>query len=221
MSSEANMIKIFVEYLIAHGYPESSILVEYKFGKGYCVDIAVVDQKQNIPLQIFELKSYKKDANRIKSGIDQLKTSRSALKGDDVEAYLVFPKEQSPFFEIINIDKIGNIVDVVNNNDDNGREYIELNYNGQRSKRIYRYAERVKRKEKVVIDEIKIISLIFGALVLVTIVLSKIGFFQINKFDITLIAYSIGLLWMPYASELTVLGIKFKRSTNDRNEKTQ
>jgi hypothetical protein len=216
MFSETNMTNKFVEYLVAHGYPRDSIFVEYRIDKWCHADIAIVDPKQNILTEIFELKSRKKDAGQIKFGIKQLKACRSALKDDDIAAHLVFPKEQPPYFEIINIDKIGDVAEAVHGNND---DYIELNYDDQRGKRISRCAERAKRKERGLVDRFKVISWVFGVVLLIAIVCSKVGLFQINKFDIILIGYSIGLILVPYAAVIKFCGIEFKRFANDNESK--
>lgn len=53
---EKNLIENLKQYLISHGYPENSIITEYKLGK-YRADLVVIDNETNSPMQLFELKS--------------------------------------------------------------------------------------------------------------------------------------------------------------------
>ncbi|MCK5708754.1 MAG: hypothetical protein KAI43_13990 [Candidatus Aureabacteria bacterium] len=57
MELEKNTFEALVNYLKSHGYPESSLAIEYKAGKRYRIDLAIIDPETNIPIQIFEIKS--------------------------------------------------------------------------------------------------------------------------------------------------------------------
>ena len=58
--TERNLIIRLKNYLLKHGYPEESILIEYKIGR-YRADLVVIDTQTNIPIQIFELKARKNE----------------------------------------------------------------------------------------------------------------------------------------------------------------
>ena len=88
------------EYLISHGYPEKSIVTEYKVGM-FRVDLAVIDLTTNLPAQIFEIK-----ARDEKKGRDFLKRIDQELKYSDVLYYLVFPSNNQIGIKIKSLDDI-------------------------------------------------------------------------------------------------------------------
>ena len=98
MQLERYTAEKLIKYLKAHGYPESSIAVEYQLDGRYMVDIAILDMNKNIPIQLFEIKS-KKSPEMIKIGKEQLRKHFSFLKNKNIPTYLVFPKDEEPFFD--------------------------------------------------------------------------------------------------------------------------
>ena len=70
--TERNLIIRLKNYLLKHGYPEESILIEYKIGR-YRADLVVIDTQTNIPIQIFELKA-RKNEQSIQMGKRQLES---------------------------------------------------------------------------------------------------------------------------------------------------
>ena len=55
--AEDDTIQKLADYLQARGYPENSLLLNYKSDK-YRADLVVVDEKTQTPLQFFILKSH-------------------------------------------------------------------------------------------------------------------------------------------------------------------
>jgi len=205
MPLEIELIKTFIQYLKDNGYPEESIGIEYIVNKNYRIDIAILDQKQNIPIQIFEVKT-NKNKRSIENGKMQLERCRSLLKDNNIPAYIVFSKSEPPYFEVINIDKISD------------EDFIIFDYKSHRNKRLYEVAENVKKEKEKVIDSFKILFYVLSIIVFCIGVLSKIGFFKISIEDLTIIAFSIGLLLIPYASKIKILGIEFERLTGNKEK---
>lgn len=217
MNSEWDTIKHFIKYLKEHGYPEDSIITEYPIGSAdqmIRIDIAILDKKQNIFIQLFELK-LTKEKYSIERGIAQLRTYRSILKDENIPSFLVFPKETSPYFEIIDIDskKIAESIEYVRTD---GEEYIELNYVPQRNMRVYTYTQRAKQEKDDAIGRFKWMCLIFSAIMLLLGVLTSIiDCFKIRSAGLALIGFSVVLFLVPYASKIKWLGFEYERLRND------
>jgi len=143
----------FIEYLKVHGYPEDSIGVEYYIGKCCRADIAILEQERNIPIQLFELK-INKSKRSIEAGISQLNRCRTILNDEKIPAYLIFPKNEKLYFEVLDINKIrnnnlesfDNFYENISNNslEDKNNEFLVFNYQGQRTKRLYDVIENKK-----------------------------------------------------------------------------
>jgi molybdopterin-guanine dinucleotide biosynthesis protein A len=98
METEKDTLNALLGYLEQHGYPKDSLALEYKAGN-FRVDLAVIDPKTDILIQIFEIKN-KKDEQAINDARLRLKSILTALKSSGIPAYLVFPKDTPPFFEV-------------------------------------------------------------------------------------------------------------------------
>jgi len=205
--TEMEMATRFIEYLTKkRGYPQDSIATEYKIGNKWSADIAILEPKTGIPIQLFELKRYAQDSNVVEHGINQLKRYRSGLKNKNIPLYLVFSKNTEPFFNIRNIENIG--------------EEAILNYNGSRVAGLSEEKKIIKQEQKDDIKKYFRTYLFFGVLLLVFIGLSKILPFKIETNDVIIIGIVAVLLLVytiPYIKiKLESLGIEFGKS----NEKS-
>jgi len=88
-----------IEYLLAHGYPEESLAIEFPIGGKYRADIAVVDPTSRLPVAILELKRYDDERSR-SLGRQQLDKFLKALGTQSVQTYLVWTTNEPPYFEI-------------------------------------------------------------------------------------------------------------------------
>jgi len=104
-------------YLISHGYPEKSIVTEYKVGM-FRVDLAVIDLTTNLPAQIFEIKA-RDEADVIKKGRDFLKRIDQELKDYDVLYYLVVPSNNQIGIKIKSLDVVKDTSEFIPNYKDN------------------------------------------------------------------------------------------------------
>ena len=100
-TAEKDTLQSFINYLMERGYPENSLLTNYKIGK-YRADLVIIDPETNNPLQIFEFKAKKTQQsqlngkNRIKNYIFEL-----SKVNPDAIGYLIFTSDAEPYFEII------------------------------------------------------------------------------------------------------------------------
>ena len=62
MEREESTLHRLIDYLLAHGYPEESLAIEFPIGRRFRADIAVVDPRTRLPVAIFELKRYPMNA---------------------------------------------------------------------------------------------------------------------------------------------------------------
>ncbi len=191
----------FIDYLIMHGYPESSIAVEYEIGKNTRVDIAILDTKTNLPIQLFELKS-RKNQQMIEMGKRQISKYKQLLGNKNIPTYLVFPESIKPYFSILDI-----------SDTENENTMSSLNYKGQKNSRIAEEVREIKHKKERTIDNFKIICWILAVIVLFIALLNKYCSFNISAIDLTLLGLIIGLVLIPFASKLKILGVEFERLT--------
>lgn len=210
MELEKDVILKLINYLKEHGYPENSFALEYRIpGTNYRADLVVIDPKTNIPLMMFELKS-RKNKEFISRGRDQLNKYLSSLPDNSIPAYLVFPKESEPFFEIINVHKP---------DDDTDRNDISnFNFKAIRTSVLSEKAKKAEDKKKAEIDNFLKVSWLLAFLVLILLVIKKLANFTLDTVDITLIGSILALILIPFASKIKFLGIEFERINKAKSE---
>lgn len=204
--------KIFMDYLKDHGYPENSINAEYQVGEHTRVDIVILDPDTKTPIQIFEIKKNKTD-NMIKFGKGQIQKAKALLKAADIPAYLVFPSNDEPYFEVMEVKKDTDETNNKSENDEKKENTLVLNYPGQKNARLSKVAVDYKEKQKKVIDYFKISSWILAGCIFILGLLSKLKIIEITATDLTLIGAIIALILIPFSSKLKFLGIEFERLT--------
>lgn len=212
MDSERDITKRFIDFLKERGYPENAIIRDYIIGQNYHADVAILSQKKNRPIQIFELKSRKNDRS-IQSGITTLKKVRSILEDEHIPAYIIFSEEKSQYVEVIDLD---NPQEIIIANGDSKKEYSIFDYQSHENKLIPRLTEMKIQEKKETIDTFQYVSTGLGVIVLILVVCLKFGCFKIDSTDLVLIAYSIGLFLAPFASKIKMLGIEFERLSKDK-----
>ncbi len=210
MELERDTLTRLIQYLKDHGYPEDSFAVEYQVGR-YRADLVIIDPKTKIPLIIFEIKS-QKNKNTIDFGKNQLTKLSSNIKGD-IPLYLVFPKNEEPYFEIEKIvikdDNIAIEKDV---------PITSLQYKYQRNSRISEKTNEKENDKVEAIDKLSIVCWILGSFVLILAIVNKFTQFNLEATDISLLGVSIGLFIIPFASKIKILGMEFERLKKDKNE---
>ena len=208
---EPNTLKSLIMYLMEHGYPESSLSIEYPIGK-YRVDLAIVDPDIKEPVAIFEVKSRRTQQSE-KYGKTQIKSYLKALKKTSVPAYLVFGSDGTPPIEI---QRISFEDEVVQNIDRKfSAESIPDFTTLIKSKRNVKIAETTNERKEI-IDLFFIVCWICGTVIAI-LLLSKV---QLSGSDLILLGGVIGLILLPFASKFKFLGLEFERlAKEDKSNK--
>ncbi len=203
---EKNLIENLKQYLIRHGYPENSMIAEYKLGK-YRADLVVIDIETNSPMQLFELKSNNNKRN-VDMGRQQLsKFLQEARKlNADVIGYLVFPNDNSPFFKIINPET-----------ESTKKDNFDLNYQDQIVRSRSAKTEIIKTKKVETVDEFKKKINILLEVLSIIFVLDVLEILNLNNIHLYLILIMILLYVLPYYEEIKIFNFELKKKQSDNN----
>lgn len=158
---------------------------------------------------IFELKS-RKSKEFIRIGKRQLRDYLHSLPDNTIPAYLVFPKEDDPYFEVLNINP---------NKDSEELENIEhIDYGSQRIARLSEKAKEAEIEKKGVIDKFQWVAWALAFLITALLVSKKMFGFSLDATDLTLIGGVIGLIMIPFAGKIKFIGIEFERLNKAKNQ---
>lgn len=213
MQLERETTTQFVKYLKEHGYPEKSIAIEFRIGPNSIVDVAILDLEKNIPIQIFEIKSIKNDAT-IKQGTRQLKRYLESLGDRSVPAYLVFPSQSHPYFEVQNVSQDIETIGIMDSD-----TISILNYHAQRNSRIAELANKVEDKKKKEVDRFGMTCIAIAVTIGLSWGIARFFSFEITATDLSIWGGIIVLILIPYSNKIKVLGIEFERLTKEKKEK--
>ena len=206
MLLEKETLDYLIKYLKEHGYPDSSFAIEYKIGKQR-IDLAIIDPDTQIPIIVFEVKS-RKSKESLEFGKRQIENYIKNLPDSSVPAYLVFPKEKEPFFEVQRI-----IFDSETNRviEEDVIDKSQLDFSMQKQSRISERIEKNQRERSTTVDRFKWISWILAILILVIGILNKCKVFSIDATDLAIIGACIALIILPFSNKLKFLGMEFER----------
>jgi hypothetical protein len=209
MPFESEITATFIEYLKQNGYPENSITADYIVGERNRADVVIIDPKTRIPLEVYEIKNSKSSKN-IQSGKEQVLKYLTLLNNKNIPAYLVFPNESEPFFEIVDINDIsGTDIDRTIN------KAIDLNYLILKNSRINQEINEIQKQKKNTFDNFKLVCWILSLIIVCIEILIKTKLLSVDVSDLALIGVAIALVLMPFASKLKILGIEFERFSID------
>lgn len=206
MELERATLDSLIKYLKEHGYPDSSFAIEYKIGKQR-IDLAIIDPDTQIPIIVFEVKS-RKSRQSIDFGKKQIEGYLRSLPDSSVPAYLVFPKGNTPFFDVQRISfdsKTNKIVEEV------VVDKSELDFNMHKQSRLSERIEKNQKERTSTIDKFKWISWVLALIILTIGVLNKFKIITIDTTDLVIIGAGIGLIILPFANKLKFLGMEFER----------
>ena len=203
--TERNLIIRLKNYLLKHGYPEESILIEYKIGR-YRADLVVIDTQTNIPIQIFELKA-RKNEQSIQMGKRQLESYMEYAKkiNPDIITYLVFPKDTSPYFEAIDI------------NTDEEVTTDAFNYKNQANRGRVAKEELIKDKKNEAVDNLKIITYILIISAAIFLILDICCIIPMTNYRLYLILIIIVLVLLPYYETIKVANFELTQKKKCHN----
>ncbi len=207
---EANLVKMFKERLLQLGYPQESIISEYKLGR-YRADIVIIDIKTETPIQLFELKT-NKNIQTINMAKLQLKNYLDEAKkiNADVIGYLILPSTDGTHFDVMQFDGENDFI----------KNEMNFNYTDQVNRSRSTKTELLNNKKRDAVDGLKgkvnklLVS--FGALfifdVLKIIEITNIRFYL-------LVAISIFYV-LPDYEEIKIFNLELKKHStkNDSNE---
>lgn len=218
-----DVLNKLVNYLVEHGYPKESIVFEYGIGK-YRVDVAIIDQITKLPIQLFEIKSRKEPGIRY-MGIFQIKEYRLALRNGNIPAYLVYPKNEDPGFEIEYIEEEVRTLEKIKNKDYEDiqakmQSIIEsLNYEKQKK------ARSSEKKINLISEQDRTQRGLYFLCWFLSFVTIVIGFINYKKYislsliDIGFLGVAAGFLIMPFASKLKILGFEYEKENHSTKGK--
>lgn len=206
MQLERETFDNLIKYLKEHGYPDSSFAIEYKLGK-QLIDLAIIDPDTQIPIIVFEVKS-KKSKQSIDFGKRQIESYLKYLPDTSVPAYLVFPSEKEPFFEVQRI-----LFDSEKNEmiEEPVIDKSQLDFTMQKQARISERIEKNQKERTSTIDKFKWLSWILAIVIFGIGILNKIKLITIDTTDLAVIGAGFGLIILPFASKLKFLGMEFER----------
>ncbi len=207
MERNTNTFSSLVDFLISHGYPKESLMIEWSINERYRADLAVVDPQTNKPVALFELKRKKTDAS-FNLAIRQLESYSNALGKEKVPLYVVFEKTGIPPFEIYHFQKDENKSDIIKIS--KVPDFLVFK-NTIRSKML---TEKESEK-KSTLNYFQSICRIVVFLLFILLILDFALYFKeivlINAERLVLIGIVIGLIIIPFASKLKILGLEFER----------
>ncbi|MBC8491142.1 MAG: hypothetical protein H8D42_01120 [Candidatus Marinimicrobia bacterium] len=201
MERETELLTRLAEYLVSHGYPEESIILEWRISRKYIVDLAVIDPKSKKAVALFELKRNKNERS-VSLAKEQLKRYIDELGDIQIPLYVVFPSDTEPYFELFYIPSIKD--DVVR------IEQFPTFINFKTSI----LSKELSKTEKSRRDTLKYFRRICWILASILTVLVYLDFRDILKITaerLAIIGLIIGLIIIPFASKLKVLGLEFER----------
>jgi len=228
MELHKDITKLFVEYLMKHGYPEDSIVLEWGNNQ-FSVDIAIVDIKTKIPISLYEIKGINSLETR-QNGVKQLQRI-SKYTNLSVSYNLVLPINNEPFFEVINC------TDEVRNNSNNNTKQLrnKLVHNNDLSTINYNILSNsvdntVKNINEDKIEKtqngFKIVSwAIIPLIILVIIVLDSLNLYKITYERLIVYGVLILVILLPFVSEVKLGNensyIKLFNTTNRNSKEKQ
>lgn len=99
MEQEIELIKRFADFLIQYGYPEDSILIEWKLSANQRVDMGVIDNLTKKPIALFEFKRQRrKESENIE--INQIKKYAETLGDTTIPLFMIFGSDNALGFDI-------------------------------------------------------------------------------------------------------------------------
>ena len=212
MKNEKITTDNFINYLKELGYPEKSIAMQFSNGHNSHIDIAIIDNVTNVPIQLFEIKSNINDETIIRA-ITQINNYRGTLQNTDIPAYIVLPHNERPFFQIkkINGEKAETIDDLTS----------ELNYEAQKYARVSEKKRNVVAEQEATLDEFKIFSWVLAGITLLIVILEKLSMFnfQFTSIDFYFLLTIVVLCLIPYFSKIKFWNIELERLKDKDTQK--
>jgi len=210
---EKDTFEIFLNYLREHGYPESSFGIEYRIGK-FRADLVILDPESGLPISLFEVKSThaKQDMALARQ---QIASYLEGLPDSSIPTYLVFPSDQPPYFDVLRIVLgIGDGILIEESIDPSE----QLDFKRQRRARIAEKTQDVGKEKNNTIERFRSKCWWSAGILFAIGILNKTCIINLSTIDMTILGACVGLVILPYASKLKILGVEFERLERARRE---
>lgn len=202
MEIERTLADKFIRYLKKHGYPEESIVYEWKTGN-VLVDIAILDIETRMPIALFELKS--RNLIQQNKKMLEIQLQRYLENREELSApfYLVYEADNRNGFVVQKVEKRGEEIIYVDSEVLDGG----IMQNTFDSKWVKKKLDKKDKK----IDSLEITSLVLGVGVAVILVLDMMGIIQMTTNRLILLGLIIGLILFRFLQSFKILGIEAER----------
>lgn len=220
----------FVRYLVDNGYPEDTVVVEFGIGRvaRRLIDVAIIDPSRKTPIAVFGLA---KEFDELKVKYDHLQGMRRLLH--DAPIFLVLRDPETKHFKIFRTfprhsadhPLVGRGLEEVDLFQTEEQEGVPSYQNMLLRARSASLLEAEKTRQEAV-DHFARICWLLAGLVLVAFIADVAGFTSLATSQLSLLALSVALILIPFASKLKILGIEFERQkenskTGDGQQTTQ
>lgn len=203
-STEKDTLQYLIDYLQKQGYPDDSLLFNYKEGK-YRADLVIVDTATLTPLQIFEVRNKLSLTDHI-SDKDLLKQhlSETSKSNPDIIGYLVYASKEEPFFEVIDPFT------------DKPVRESAFDYNNQVQKGKNAKFSLLKNNKSKAVGNLKFVtmSLIFSTIFIL--LLDVFNIVEITGYRLYLILIIVILVLLPYYETIKVANFELTQKDKDK-----
>lgn len=210
MERDIDLLRIVADFLISHGYPEESIILEWKIAARFRVDMAIIDNKSKKAIALFEFKRQKsKQAENM--AIEQLKTYSRIIGDNTIPTYIVFGTEFSPYFELYFL------------TEENGNVVLKLipqfpSFSNFRNNFISKSITKTAQDKKRTFNWFWFICWILALIIATLLFLDFKKCITITAERLGIIAIIVGLIIVPFARKLSILGLEFERLQEEKKD---
>lgn len=180
--------------------------MEWRLGDRHRVDLAVIEPTTNKPIALFELKR-ENNQRTFQMAKHQLEAYSQALGDEKVPTYIVFPKDGEPPFELYSLKSEETA------NDEYSTTKIDKipDYSLLKSTKIRKESIEKEKQRKRTFNWFQLVCFIIALALAGLLYLDHIEKWKLNTERLVLIGIVIGLVVVPFASKLKVLGLEFER----------
>lgn len=203
MEREINILNRLAQYLVQHGYPQDSIILEWKVSDKYRVDLAVIDNISKKPIALFESKRDRRNESE-NIAIEQLKNYAKALGDTTIPLYLVFGANNVEGFELFFLGK------------EEDKEVLKFiptipQFTNLKNGFLSKAVSKNEKEKKDTFNWFKFICWLLALVVMILLFFDFKGCISITPERLGIIAIIIGLVVVPFARKLNILGLEFER----------
>lgn len=205
MQIEKDLSEKFIKYLLEHGYPQKSIVTEWKVGN-FRVDIAILDTTTKKVMAIYEFKNREIDARMAKV---QLLKYVEAIGDYTIPIYVIYNGDNEFGFVVEKVEYTEN--DLVR------KKTIIPNYELIQNSFDSGYVKDKLNKKEKKINEISIICWISVTIASIFLLLDIFNILEMTINRLILIGIIIGSLLFPYLNYIKIFGIEAEHKQKMKN----